>query len=74
MFAQGGHFSITPTVPFSIKQNYLPNSNVSSRYDSSVVYSCHHVDRFCKQSEPVQVSDQMHDTSRDYPGSSTRMV
>jgi GH15 family glucan-1,4-alpha-glucosidase len=25
---KGGHFSITPTVPFSSKQNYLPSSNV----------------------------------------------
>lgn len=25
---KGGHFSITPTVPFSVKQNYLPSSNV----------------------------------------------
>ncbi|KAE9407921.1 glycoside hydrolase family 15 protein [Gymnopus androsaceus JB14] len=25
---KGGHFSITPTVPFSTKQNYLPSSNV----------------------------------------------
>ncbi|KAH7908229.1 glycoside hydrolase family 15 protein [Hygrophoropsis aurantiaca] len=25
---KGGHFSITPTVPFSQKQNYLPSSNV----------------------------------------------
>ncbi|KIJ08003.1 glycoside hydrolase family 15 protein, partial [Paxillus involutus ATCC 200175] len=24
----GGHFSITPTVPFTTKQNYLPSSNV----------------------------------------------
>ena len=26
---QGGHFSIAPTAPFTTKQNYLPNSNVS---------------------------------------------
>lgn len=26
--AQGGHFSITPIVPFTTKQNYLPSSNV----------------------------------------------
>lgn len=26
---QGGHFSISSTVAFSTKQNYLPNSNVS---------------------------------------------
>ena len=26
---KGGHFSITPTIPFSTKQNYLPSSNVS---------------------------------------------
>ncbi|RDB24439.1 Uncharacterized protein C4H3.03c [Hypsizygus marmoreus] len=26
--AKGGHFSIRPTVPFSVKQNYLPSSNV----------------------------------------------
>ncbi|KAG6334242.1 hypothetical protein ID866_4848 [Astraeus odoratus] len=25
---KGGHFSITPTVPFTTKQNYLPNSNI----------------------------------------------
>ena len=25
---KGGHFSITPTVPFTTKQNYLPSSNV----------------------------------------------
>lgn len=25
---KGGHFSITPTVPFGTKQNYLPSSNV----------------------------------------------
>lgn len=25
---KGGHFSITPTVPFATKQNYLPNSNI----------------------------------------------
>jgi GH15 family glucan-1,4-alpha-glucosidase len=25
---KGGHFSITPTVPYSTKQNYLPSSNV----------------------------------------------
>ncbi|KAG2069236.1 glycoside hydrolase family 15 protein [Suillus decipiens] len=25
---KGGHFSITPTVPFSTKHNYLPSSNV----------------------------------------------
>jgi hypothetical protein len=25
---KGGHFSITPTIPFSVKQNYLPASNV----------------------------------------------
>ncbi|KAG6857116.1 hypothetical protein H0H87_009246 [Tephrocybe sp. NHM501043] len=25
---KGGHFSITPTVPFTVKQNYLPSSNV----------------------------------------------
>ncbi|KAM5541269.1 hypothetical protein V8D89_005198 [Ganoderma adspersum] len=25
---KGGHFSITPTVPFTTKQSYLPNSNV----------------------------------------------
>ncbi|KAF5365314.1 hypothetical protein D9758_005431 [Tetrapyrgos nigripes] len=25
---KGGHFSITPTVPFRTKQNYLPSSNV----------------------------------------------
>ncbi|KAF8662097.1 hypothetical protein AX16_001207 [Volvariella volvacea WC 439] len=25
---KGGHFSVTPTVPFSTKQNYLPSSNV----------------------------------------------
>uniref|UniRef100_A0A0W0F6D6 Glycoside hydrolase family 15 protein n=1 Tax=Moniliophthora roreri TaxID=221103 RepID=A0A0W0F6D6_MONRR len=25
---KGGHFCITPTVPFSTKQNYLPSSNV----------------------------------------------
>ncbi|KZT69354.1 glycoside hydrolase family 15 protein [Daedalea quercina L-15889] len=25
---KGGHFSITPTVPFTSKQNYIPNSNV----------------------------------------------
>ncbi|KAF9078754.1 glycoside hydrolase family 15 protein, partial [Rhodocollybia butyracea] len=25
---KGGHFSITPTVPFSTKQNYLPSSNI----------------------------------------------
>ncbi|KAF8148253.1 glycoside hydrolase family 15 protein [Crassisporium funariophilum] len=25
---KGGHFSITPTVPFSTRQNYLPSSNV----------------------------------------------
>jgi len=25
---KGGHFSITPTIPFSTKQNYLPSSNV----------------------------------------------
>lgn len=25
---QGGHFSIAPTVPFTAKQNYVPNSNV----------------------------------------------
>ncbi|KAF9465696.1 glycoside hydrolase family 15 protein [Collybia nuda] len=25
---KGGHFSITPTVAFSVKQNYLPSSNV----------------------------------------------
>ncbi|KAF8227819.1 glycoside hydrolase family 15 protein [Tricholoma matsutake] len=25
---KGGHFSITPTIPFSVKQNYLPSSNV----------------------------------------------
>lgn len=25
---QGGHFSITPTIPFSTKQAYLPSSNV----------------------------------------------
>lgn len=31
---QGGHFSITPTVPFVTKQNYLPNSNVlQTKYD-----------------------------------------
>ncbi|TFK38909.1 hypothetical protein BDQ12DRAFT_722765 [Crucibulum laeve] len=24
---KGGHFSITPTIPFSTKQNYLPSSN-----------------------------------------------
>ena len=26
---KGGHFSVTPTIPFSTKQNYLPSSNVS---------------------------------------------
>jgi hypothetical protein len=26
---KGGHFSITPTIPFTVKQNYLPSSNVS---------------------------------------------
>ncbi|KAF8621287.1 hypothetical protein AX15_007886 [Amanita polypyramis BW_CC] len=25
---KGGHFSITPTIPYSTKQNYLPSSNV----------------------------------------------
>ncbi|OSC98195.1 glycoside hydrolase family 15 protein [Trametes coccinea BRFM310] len=25
---KGGHFSITPTVPFTTKQSYLPNSNI----------------------------------------------
>ncbi|KAI0042680.1 glycoside hydrolase family 15 protein [Auriscalpium vulgare] len=25
---KGGHFSVTPTVPFTTKQNYLPSSNV----------------------------------------------
>ncbi|KAF4584594.1 hypothetical protein EYR38_001823 [Pleurotus pulmonarius] len=25
---KGGHFSITPTIPFTTKQNYLPSSNV----------------------------------------------
>ncbi|KAG6914668.1 hypothetical protein DXG01_016028 [Tephrocybe rancida] len=25
---KGGHFSIMPTVPFTVKQNYLPSSNV----------------------------------------------
>ncbi|EIN12133.1 glycoside hydrolase family 15 protein [Punctularia strigosozonata HHB-11173 SS5] len=25
---KGGHFSITPTEPFDVKQNYLPNSNI----------------------------------------------
>lgn len=25
---KGGHFSITPTIPFTVKQNYLPSSNV----------------------------------------------
>ena len=25
---KGGHFSVTPTIPFSTKQNYLPSSNV----------------------------------------------
>ncbi|KAF5369111.1 hypothetical protein D9615_010437 [Tricholomella constricta] len=25
---KGGHFSITPTIAFSVKQNYLPSSNV----------------------------------------------
>ncbi|KAJ8519553.1 hypothetical protein ONZ45_g3503 [Pleurotus djamor] len=25
---KGGHFSITPTVPFTTKQNYLPSSNI----------------------------------------------
>lgn len=25
---KGGHFSITPTIPFTSKQNYLPSSNV----------------------------------------------
>jgi GH15 family glucan-1,4-alpha-glucosidase len=25
---KGGHFSITPAVPYSTKQNYLPSSNV----------------------------------------------
>lgn len=33
---QGGHFSITPTVPFTTKQNYLPSSNVlQTKYDLS---------------------------------------
>lgn len=27
---KGGHFSVTPSIPFSSKQNYLPSSNVSS--------------------------------------------
>ena len=27
---KGGHFSVTPTIPFSTKQNYLPSSNVST--------------------------------------------
>lgn len=33
---KGGHFSITPTIPFSTKQNYLPSSNVRtiSAWDS----------------------------------------
>ncbi|KAH9917054.1 Six-hairpin glycosidase-like protein [Fomitopsis serialis] len=26
---KGGHFSITPTIPFTSKQNYIPNSNVN---------------------------------------------
>jgi GH15 family glucan-1,4-alpha-glucosidase len=26
---KGGHFSVTPTIPFSTKQNYLPSSNVT---------------------------------------------
>jgi GH15 family glucan-1,4-alpha-glucosidase len=25
---KGGHFSVSPTVPFSTKQNYYPSSNV----------------------------------------------
>ncbi|CDO72280.1 Glycoside Hydrolase Family 15 protein [Trametes cinnabarina] len=25
---KGGHFSITPTIPFTTKQSYLPNSNI----------------------------------------------
>ena len=27
---QGGHFSISPKIAFTTKQNYLPSSNVSS--------------------------------------------
>ncbi|CAA7266100.1 unnamed protein product [Cyclocybe aegerita] len=37
---KGGHFSISPTVPFTTKQNYLPSSNVlQTKYlnDSGVV-------------------------------------
>jgi len=35
---QGGHFSITPTVPFSVKQNYLPSSNVRLTFLERRIY------------------------------------
>ena len=36
---QGGHFSITPTVPFTTKQSYLPNSNVRGRSSKHIMFS-----------------------------------
>jgi hypothetical protein len=45
---QGGHFSITPTVPFSVKQNYLPSSNVG------LVYSRKSRDELTQSTRPVR--------------------
>ncbi|KIY45458.1 glycoside hydrolase family 15 protein [Fistulina hepatica ATCC 64428] len=48
---KGGHFSITPTVPFMTKQNYLPSSNVlQTKFmnDAGVVSVTDYLPRFPK--------------------------
>lgn len=47
--AQGGHFSISPTVTFSTKQNYLPNSNVSRPYTGCRKHGLHEESDFTNQ-------------------------
>ncbi|KAF8802927.1 glycoside hydrolase family 15 protein [Phlegmacium glaucopus] len=52
---KGGHFSITPTIPFSTRQNYLPSSNVLQT-------------KFMNDSGVVSVTDFLPRPRRDHDG------
>ncbi|KAF8837548.1 glycoside hydrolase family 15 protein [Paxillus ammoniavirescens] len=58
----GGHFSITPTVPFTTKQNYLPSSNVlQTKYHLLTLEGWQSIDysiaRFLNDKGVVSVTD-----------------